>query len=104
MPKVIFESPEGVRREIEAAAGLSVMEVARMHDFPIEGTCEGSMACATCHVIVAPEHAAWLGEPCAEEEDMLDLAVGLEATSRLGCQIVLSDALDGLTVRIPRQF
>ena len=102
MPRIIFESANGARHEIEALPGLSVMEVARMHDLGIEGTCEGSMACATCHVVVDPAHADRLAEPCLEEEDMLDLAFGLEATSRLGCQIVVSDELDGLTVRIPR--
>ena len=104
MPRVVFLSPAGDRREIDAQAGLSVMEVARMHDLGLEGTCEGSMACATCHVVVDPEHAARLAEPSPEEEDMLDLAFGLQATSRLGCQIVLDEALDGLTVKIPRPF
>ena len=104
MAKIIFECADGARHEIEATNGLSVMEVARMHDLGIEGTCEGSMACATCHVVVDPADAERLAEPCLEEEDMLDLAVGLQATSRLGCQIVVSDELDGLTVRIPRGF
>jgi 2Fe-2S ferredoxin len=102
--RIIFECPDGARREIDAPNGLSVMEVARMHDLGIEGTCEGSMACATCHVVVDPAHADRLDQPELEEEDMLDLAVGLEATSRLGCQIVLSDELDGLTVRIPKSY
>lgn len=104
MAKIIFECADGARHEIEAPNGLSVMEIARMHDLGIEGTCEGSMACATCHVVVDPSHAERLEQPCLEEEDMLDLAVGLQATSRLGCQIVLSDDLDGLTVRIPEGY
>jgi 2Fe-2S ferredoxin len=96
-----FITPTGVKREIEAPSGLSVMEIARMHDLGIEGACEGSLACATCHVIVAPEHANRLATASDEEEDMLDLAFGVQATSRLGCQIVLTEELDGLTVQLP---
>lgn len=101
MPRLTFVTPDGRRQEIEAQSGLSIMEVARMHDLGIEGACEGSLACATCHVIVAPDDFDRLDTASAEEEDMLDLAVGLEPTSRLGCQIRLSEALDGLTVRLP---
>ena len=72
-----------------------------MHDLGIEGACEGSIACATCHVIVDAAYADRLDEASAEEEDMLDLALGVQPTSRLGCQIVLTDDLDGLTVRLP---
>ena len=68
---------------------------------PLEGTCEGQMACSTCHVIIAPEWFARLPDASEEEEDMLDLAADVEATSRLSCQIMLSDELDGLEVRIP---
>ncbi len=96
-----FITPAGAKREIEAPSGLSVMEIARMHDLGIEGACEGSLACATCHVIVAPEHSKRLATASDEEEDMLDLAFGVQATSRLGCQIVLTDELDGLTVQLP---
>ncbi len=101
MPKVTFITAAGERREIEAECGLSVMEIARRHDLGIEGACEGSLACATCHVIVADEHIGRLATATDEEEDMLDLAVGVCANSRLGCQIVLSEELDGLTVRLP---
>jgi 2Fe-2S ferredoxin len=96
-----FITAAGERQEIEAPSGLSVMAIARMHDLGIEGACEGSIACATCHVIVDAAYAGRLGEASAEEEDMLDLALGVEPTSRLGCQIVLTDELDGLTVRLP---
>jgi 2Fe-2S ferredoxin len=96
-----FITGAGRRIEIEAACGRSIMEIARDHDLGIEGTCDGSLACATCHVIVLPEHAGRLAGPSAEEEDMLDLAVGVQPTSRLGCQIVLTEELDGLTVRLP---
>ena len=101
MPRMTFITAGGERQEIEAPSGLSVMEIARMHDLGIEGACEGSIACATCHVIVDAAYAGRLGEASAEEEDMLDLAVGVEATSRLGCQIVFTEELDGLTVRLP---
>jgi 2Fe-2S ferredoxin len=96
-----FITAAGERQEIEAPSGLSVMAIARMHDLDIEGACEGSIACATCHVIVDAAYAGRLGEVSAEEEDMLDLALGVEPTSRLGCQIVLTEELDGLTVRLP---
>jgi 2Fe-2S ferredoxin len=101
MPKMIFVEPDGTRREVDAPVGLSVLEVAHKHGVDIEGACEGSLACSTCHVIVDP---AWIGKlapPTEDEEDMLDLAFGLEETSRLGCQIVISEALDGLVVRLP---
>jgi 2Fe-2S ferredoxin len=96
-----FITAAGERQEVEAPSGVSVMEIARMHDLGIEGACEGSIACATCHVIVDAAYAGRLGEASAEEEDMLDLAVGVQPTSRLGCQIVLTEELDGLTVRLP---
>lgn len=68
---------------------------------PLEGTCEGQLACSTCHVIVAREWFARLPEAVEDEEDMLDLAADVHATSRLSCQIVLTEDLDGLEVRIP---
>jgi 2Fe-2S ferredoxin len=101
MPRMTFITAAGERQEIEAPSGVSVMEIARMHDLGMEGACEGSIACATCHVIVDAAYAGRLGEASAEEEDMLDLAVGVQPTSRLGCQIVLTEELDGLTVRLP---
>jgi 2Fe-2S ferredoxin len=102
MPRITFITAAGERQEIEAATGLSVMEIARMHDLGVEGACEGSVACATCHVIVDAAYAGRLDEASAEEEDMLDLAPGVQPTSRLGCQIVLTEELDGLTVRLPK--
>jgi ferredoxin, 2Fe-2S len=95
-----FITAAGERLEIEADCGRSVMEIAREHDL-VEGACEGSLACATCHVIVEGEHIERLAGASAEEEDMLDLALGVRPTSRLGCQIVLTEELDGLTVRLP---
>ncbi len=102
MPKMTFIERDGTRRDVDAPVGLSVLEIAHKHDIDLEGACEGSLACATCHVVVDPEWAAKLSTPTDDEEDMLDLAFGLEKTSRLGCQIVMTDALDGLTVRLPK--
>nr|WP_294528483.1 ferredoxin family 2Fe-2S iron-sulfur cluster binding protein [uncultured Rhodopila sp.] len=101
MPKMTFIDPKGVPREVDAPLGLSVLEIAHKHGVDIEGACEGSLACSTCHVIV---DAAWfkqLETPTEDEEDMLDLAFGLTRTSRLGCQIVMTEALDGLVVTLP---
>ncbi|MEM8589773.1 MAG: ferredoxin family 2Fe-2S iron-sulfur cluster binding protein [Pseudomonadota bacterium] len=101
MPMMVFIEPDGTRREVDAPNGLSVMEIAHLHDIDLEGACEGSLACSTCHVIV---DKSWFGKlkPIEEdEEDMLDLAFGLTTTSRLGCQIIMSDELNGLTVQLP---
>jgi 2Fe-2S ferredoxin len=102
MPKMTFVSPDGTeRKEVDAPLGLSVLEIAHLHDVDVEGACEGSLACSTCHVIVDPEWYDKLEEPSEEEEDMLDLAFGLTHTSRLGCQIRMTEELDGLTVTLP---
>ena len=101
MPKMVFIEKDGNRKEVDAPLGLSVMEIAHRHEVDIEGACDGSMACSTCHVIVEPTWWAKLEEPTEDEEDMLDLAFGLTETSRLGCQIVMSAELDGLTVALP---
>ena len=86
---------------MDAPLGLSVLEIAHQNDVDIEGACEGSLACSTCHVIVDPAWYNKLAKATEDEEDMLDLAFGLTATSRLGCQIVMTPALDGLRVRLP---
>jgi 2Fe-2S ferredoxin len=101
MPKMTFIERNGQPKEVDAPLGLSVLEVAHKHDIDIEGACEGSLACSTCHVIVDPAWFSKLDKPSEDEEDMLDLAFGLEKTSRLGCQIVITEALDGLTVKLP---
>ena len=96
-----FVQPDGKRLEVDAPVGLSVLEIAHKHGVDIEGACEGSLACSTCHVIIDP---AWYGRlPAAkpDEEDMLDLAFGLTKTSRLGCQLIMTQELDGLTVALP---
>ena len=101
MPKMIFVERDGTRREVNAPLGHSVLEIAHANKIDIEGACEGSLACSTCHVIVDPEWYELLQDASEDEEDMLDLAFGLTATSRLGCQIIITEELDGLTVRLP---
>ena len=87
----------------EAEPGDNLLRVAQAAGLPLEGTCEGQMACSTCHVIVAEDWFDRLEEASEEEEDMLDLAAGVARTSRLSCQIDLTPELDGLKVRIPAE-
>jgi len=102
MTKVRFLDPSGaLSAEAEAAPGARLLDVAQAAGQPLEGTCEGQMACSTCHVIVAREDFDRLPPASEMEEDLLDLAAHVTRTSRLACQIVLTDALDTLTVRMP---
>ena len=101
MPKMTFIKTDGARVEVEAPLGLSVLEIAHRNDIDLEGACEGSLACSTCHVVIDPEWYELLQEASEDEEDMLDLAFGLTHTSRLGCQIKMTPELDGLTVSLP---
>lgn len=101
MPKVQFITSKGDRVTAAAADGDCLLEVAQYSDMPLEGTCEGQMACSTCHVIIGKDWFEKLPPASEDEEDMLDLAAGVTRTSRLACQITLTDALDGLEVRIP---
>jgi ferredoxin len=100
---VRFIAVDGTVEEANGGAGDRLLDLAQAYGQPLEGTCDGQMACSTCHVIVAPEFADLLPPPSEEEEDMLDFAPGATRTSRLACQITLTDALDGLTVRMPGQ-
>ena len=102
MPKMTFIDREGKHREVDAPEGLSVLEIAHHNKIELEGACEGSLACSTCHVIVDPKWHDKLKEASEEEEDMLDLAFGLTRTSRLGCQIIMTKELDGLVVTLPQ--
>jgi len=101
MPKIIFEISDLEELEVEAPVGLSVLEIAHKNNIDIEGACGGSLACATCHVIVDKKYYDMLESPVEAEEDMLDLAFGLTHTSRLGCQIIISEELDGMKLRLP---
>jgi ferredoxin, 2Fe-2S len=106
MPLVNVILKDGSSKQIKAETGWSLMEILRDDGIEeIEGACGGSMACATCHMIIHPDWAKKLSasgnEKCEEEEDILDLAFDLEKTSRLGCQIRLSDELDGIIIAVP---
>jgi ferredoxin len=98
---VTFVTAAGERVAVAANEGDRLLEVGQAAGMPLEGTCEGQMACSTCHVVVAPEWFDRLAPAVDDEEDMLDLAAQVTRTSRLSCQIVLTAELDGLEVRIP---
>ena len=101
MPKMNFVDADGNVKEVDAPLGLSVLEIAHKNKIDLEGACEGSLACSTCHVVVDDAFFDKLEEASEDEEDMLDLAFGLTHTSRLGCQILITEELDGLTVKLP---
>jgi 2Fe-2S ferredoxin len=101
MVKVVFIERNGSRRELTAAADTTLLRLAQAAGLDMEGACEGSMACSTCHVLVEPEWFPRLPAASVAEEDMLDLTYGVARTSRLACQITLTPELDGLTVRLP---
>ncbi|RYD48310.1 MAG: 2Fe-2S iron-sulfur cluster binding domain-containing protein [Sphingomonadales bacterium] len=103
MIRVRFIGVDGDEREVAAKAGDRLLEIAQADGQPLEGTCEGQMACSTCHVLIAAEDFARLPAASDDEEDMLDLAIGASRTSRLACQIILTPELDGITVRMPSQ-
>lgn len=101
MPKITFLYQDGTRKDVDAPVGLSVLEIAHQNNVDLEGACEGSLACSTCHVIVEQDWFDLLPEASEDEQDMLDLAFGLTHTSRLGCQIIMTEELDGLVVKLP---
>lgn len=106
MPKVTFIQKNGDKKEVEATENWSIMQVAVEHGIDgIEGACGGAMACATCHCYIDPNWEerveAQDNEKSEEEEDMLDMAFDVRATSRLGCQVKLTEDLDGLTIALP---
>jgi len=103
MIRVTFIDANGAKIAAEGEEGTSLLEAGQAAGMPLEGTCEGQMACSTCHVIVDPDWFIRLQPASDDEEDMLDLAAGVERHSRLSCQIVLSPELEGLTVRIPAE-
>lgn len=101
MAKVIFIVEDDKEVEIDAPEGLSILEIAHQNDIDLEGACEGSLACSTCHVIVEGGYFNKLIPAEEAEEDMLDLAFGLTPTSRLGCQIIVTKEIDGIKLRLP---
>lgn len=105
MTRVRFLKVDGsLDKEVEASAGSSLLDVAQAAGEPLEGACEGQMACSTCHVVVDPKDFERLPPASEEEDDLLDLAWGVARTSRLACQITLTDELETLTVRMPGGF
>ena len=101
MPKVVFIERNGKSKQVNAGTNLNLLQVAQGAGVDIEGACEGSMACSTCHVIVAEDWISKLPKAHATEEDMLDLTYGVARNSRLACQIIVTDELDGLTICLP---
>jgi ferredoxin len=101
MIKVAFITADGSRVEAQGRVGDSLLEVGQAAGMPLEGTCEGQMACSTCHVVIAKDWFARLPRASEDEEDLLDLAAGVRPTSRLSCQITLSEDLNGLEAHIP---
>jgi ferredoxin len=100
MLRVLFLQLDGTERPIDVPSGTTILEAAKANDLPIVGTCGGSMVCATCHVMIDGPDRAKLPPPSEDEEDALDLAFGVTADSRLGCQIHLADELDGIRIRL----
>jgi 2Fe-2S ferredoxin len=103
MATMTFVLPNGESQEFEAPLGHSVLQIAWDNNIDIEGACEGALSCSTCHVVVENEWFDMLEEVTEDEEDMLDLVFGLKITSRLGCQIIITKKLDGLTVMLPSE-
>ncbi|MEH6475654.1 MAG: ferredoxin family 2Fe-2S iron-sulfur cluster binding protein [Sneathiella sp.] len=104
MSKVTFVKPNGDKVEVDAPLGKTLLEIAHHNGLELEGACEGSLACSTCHLIVHEEDFDRLQDATDDEEDMLDLAYGLTPTSRLGCQIVMTEELDNLVISLPAGF
>ena len=101
MPKIIFKYKDKDIIIDEKSNDSTILDIAQKNGIDIEGACEGSLACSTCHIIVGKEWYGKLDKPSWDEDDMLDLATGLTLTSRLGCQIILTDKLDGLKISLP---
>jgi ferredoxin len=103
MITVTFISADGESQEVQAVDGQSLLDLAQAAGQPLEGTCEGQMACSTCHVIIDKDWFDKLPRAIEDEEDMLDLASGARRTSRLSCQVNLTPELDGLVVHVPAE-
>ncbi len=99
---VIFVNQDGDETAVSGEAGTTFLELAQSAGIDIEGACEGNMACSTCHLVVEEKFFDLLPGACEDEEEMLDLASGLKRTSRLGCQVEVTTALDGMRLFIPK--
>ena len=103
MPVVTFKLPDGKRRTFKAPEGKSLMEIAQENKLDVEGACGGVMACSTCHVMVDTAWFSKLDNSTQEEDEMLDITWGVKKNSRLGCQIFVTEKLDGLVVSLPSE-
>ena len=103
MPVVTFKLPDGKRRTFKALEGKTLLEVAQENKLNVEGACGGVMACSTCHMIVDPKWIGELANSTQEEDEMLDITWGVKKNSRLGCQIIVTEKLDGLVVSLPSE-
>lgn len=102
MPRITFTDHTGVAREVDAQTGETLMEAAVKNDIPdLEAECGGACACATCHVYIDPDFTSRVGEASAAEQDMLSFASDVRKNSRLSCQILVTEALEGLAVETP---
>ena len=101
MPTIVFVKPDGIQTPVDVPEGTSVLQAAWDNNVDIEGACEGSMACSTCHVIIDDAHFMALPNPSDEEEDLLDLAWGVRPKSRLGCQITVTAETEGMVITLP---
>jgi len=101
MVKITFIEKDGNHKNVDAPIGLSLMEIAQKNDIEMEGACGGCLACATCHVVVHPDWVSKLSKKDEEEDDMLDIAFDVKKTSRLCCQILMNEELNGIIVALP---
>ena len=97
-----FVNRDGSKTQVEGKYGQTVLEIAHENEVPLEGACEGSLACSTCHCILSPTVFKALGDPSEREEDLLDLAPGLTDTSRLSCQIKVDEKIEGAEIKLPK--
>ncbi len=93
---------DGQEKEVQAQEGQSILDVCREHDIPLEGSCEGSLSCSTCHVYIDKSFFNKLETASETEEDILDIASGVQANSRLGCQVIVTKDLDGMLITLPK--
>ncbi|KAJ5070249.1 ferredoxin/adrenodoxin [Anaeramoeba ignava] len=100
--KIIFKLPDGSKKTVEGKTKETVLDVAKRSDIPLEGACEGNLACSTCHCYLKNEHFDLFKEPSDREYDLLDLAFAVKQTSRLACQLVLQKKHDGIEIEIPK--
>jgi 2Fe-2S ferredoxin len=99
---IIFVEANGAEKPVKAEVGMSILQLAHYNDIDMEGTCEGNMACSTCHIIMEQKFYDALPQASEEEEEMLDFTIGLTSTSRLGCQVTIDETMDGMRLHLPK--